>query len=442
MYIATVPNRNSPPAILLRTGYREDGKVKSRTLANLSKWPQHKIETLRLLLQGEELAPLGKIFEIAASQRRVRERAIRATIKSLGLERMIAPAPSRERGFVMNLIVALTLAAERKGGADSLSDILRATGARGDESDRALDWLERRSDGIEKELARRYLDAGGPALFGLSSSSLKGGLRAEHGMLTDVRGRPVSIAVKTDGAGAPMTLLPRLQKMKEDFGVGTIAVVAERGLLSGTRRQELKAGGLDWIAPLKTKAIRKLVDEKILRPELFDQRDLLEFSHPDFPGERLAARRDEQIRGLLARKRRAALAATSRALTRLQASAGKGSVAGIEEIEAKARTIAGERKTAKFFVVDVEAGGFRFRLNEDKAAAEAALDGVTVLRTSLAAESLSAESVVDAYENLGRTKRAFSSMKTAAPRHFFLRMLACCVERHMRRAPKKRRLTA
>ena len=440
MYIATIPNRNSPPAILLRAGYREGGKVKSRTLANLSKWPRQRIATLRLLLKGEKLAPLGKIFEIAASQRRIRERAAQAAIKRLGFERVISPAPSRERDVIMDMIVALILAPESDGGKNSLSDILGVTAA-----DRAMDWLARRQGSIERELARRNLIKGGLALLGLSSSSLKGGLRADYGMLTDLRGRPVSIAVQMGGAGALMT---RSQRMKEDFGLGTIVLVADRGVLSEEDLDELRAaGGLDWVVPLNARTLKKLVDERIILPELFDQRGLLEFSHPDFPGERFAARRDEKMSVLRARQRRASLAATSRALARLQVLAGRGTLAKME-IEAKARAIVDARKTGKFFVLNVEEGGFRFRVNEEEAAKEGALDGISVLRTSLAAERLSAKGVVDGYEILGRTKRIFRSTKAmdfegrpnrrrleeAVPRHFFLRMLACCVERHMRQA--------
>jgi hypothetical protein len=205
---------------------------------------------------------------------------------------------------------------------------------------------------------------------------------------------------------------------------------------------------LDWIAPLKPRTIGKLLADRIIQPELFDQRGFLEFEHPDFPSQRFAARRDEKLRGLRARERRSLLGATSRGLARLQVLAGRGSVAGITEIGARAAAIVGKHKTAKFFALNIEERCFSFRVAEEAEAADAALDGISVLRTSLSAESLSAEDVFAGYESLGRTMRAFHSMKTMdlgarpnrrrpeedAPRDFFLRMLACRVERHMRRA--------
>ena len=431
MYIATVPNRNSPPAILLRAGYREGGKVKSRTLANISDWPRQKIEALRRLLRGEKLAPLGMVLDIAASRRRARARALSAIFQRISFAEILAPAPSRERDSIMNTIAALILDLGSKGGAGPLPDV---DGAR----DHALEWLENRRSLIVKQLALRHLKERGAALLDLGS-----------GMLADLHGRPVSIALPPGASGGARALRARIQKIREEFRVATILLVAERDIPSDDFLGELKAsGGLDWIMPLKTRAIRKLAEDRKLEPELFDRHAILEFVHPDFPGERFAARRDESIHRARARKHRSALGATTRSLARLQASAAKGSPAGAEKIRAAAKAILARNKTAKFFTLASDERSFSFRVDEAEASLESGLYGVSVLRTSLAAKRLSAADVVSGYSNLGRTQRVFHSMKhrdikplpgrslpgDAEGRNIFLRLLACYVERHMRRA--------
>jgi hypothetical protein len=437
MYIATVPNRNSPPAILLRAGYREGGKVKSKTLANLSKWPRQKIAALRLLLKGETLAPLSRIFEIAASRRRTRARKALAAIKRLAFERSLAPAPSRERRLILDLVIALVLAPERGGGTTSLSDLQGVNPVDESELDHALSWLERGQERIEKSLAARHLEEGGLAFLDL-----------RYGILSDGHGRPVSIAVQTDGEGAPKTLWPQLLKMKERLGLGTVALVPDRGAVSEDIHNQAKTSdGFDWIAPLNTAAIRKLVVDRTLTPDLFKPRGIREFSHPDFPGESLTAWRDEKIRGLRASARRSALGATRRALAKLQEFAGRGSVAGTQAIGASADAILDKHKTARFFVLDIAEKELSFRVNEESEAVEAALDGLCVLRASLAARRLSAEDLMGGYRNLIRLRKAFRSAKTlnvrALPRsspreqvvrgNSFLRLLVCYVERGLAR---------
>jgi hypothetical protein len=313
MYIATVPNRNSPPAILLREGYRERGKVKNRTLANLSQWPAEQVELLRRVLRGERLAPVDQLFEAVASPHHGHVQAVRLAMQRLAFEPLIASRPSRERALVVALVAARILEPDSKlattrwwhtttlpadlGVADADEDALYA----------AMDWLLGRQARIARKLAARHLQEGGLVLYDLTSSYFegstcplaafghdrdgkKGKLQVNYGLLTDGRGCPVAVSVFKGNTGDPKTLLPHVERVRADFGLEHLVLVGDRGMISQTQITALKGlPGVDWITALKTGAIRELVAGGHLQLGLFDERNLFALHHPDFPGERLVA---------------------------------------------------------------------------------------------------------------------------------------------------------
>jgi len=472
MYIARIPNRQSPPAILLREGYREGGKVKNRTLANLTKWSEEKVEMFRRLLNDEKLAPMEKIFEIVGSAHHGHVQAVMTAIKRLGFEDVIASTSSRERDLVVSLVAARILDPESKLATTrwwhttTLPDTLGVSDADEDDLYDAMDWLVERQGRIEKKLAARHLKEGGMALYDLSSSYFegvtcplaalghnrdgkKGKLQVNYGLLTDHRGCPVSVSVFPGNTGDPKTLMPQVRKVRNDFGIKTMVMIGDRGMISQKQIDEIKeVGGMDWITALKTDAIRKLVDGGALQMELFDERDLFEFTHADFPGERLVACRNPELRKLRGHKRQSLLEATGRELTKVQGMVKRGALSGKDKIGVRVGTVINKYKVAKHFVLEIEEKLFDFHVDEAKVAEEVLLDGIYVLRTSLAKEKRSAEDTVRHYKELSRVERAFRSMKTMDLKvrpihhrlenrvraHIFLCMLAYYVEWHMREA--------
>lgn len=471
MYIARIPNRQSPPAILLREGYRENGKVKNRTLANLTKWPEPKIEMLRRLLNDENLAPIEKVFEIVGSAHHGHVQAVLTAIRRLDFEGVIASTPSRERDLVMGLVAARILDPESKlattrwWGTTTLPEILGVSDADEDDLYEAMDWLVERQGRIEKKLAARHLKEGGMALYDLSSSYFegvtcplaalghnrdgkKGKLQVNYGLLTDHRGCPVSVTVFPGNTGDPKTLMPQVRKVKDDFGIKTMVLIGDRGMISQKQIDEIKVDGMDWITALKTGAIRKLVDGRALQLELFDERNLFELTHPDFPGERLVACRNPELRKLRGHKRRSLLEATGRELAKVQGMVKRGVLSGKDKIGVRVGAVVNKYKVAKHFVLEIEDQRFDFHIDEERVAEEASLDGIYVLRTSLTKERRSAEDTVRHYKDLSRVERAFRSMKTMDLKirpihhrleervraHIFLCMLAYYVEWHMREA--------
>jgi len=455
---------------LLRRSYREGKKVKSETLGNLSHLPAHVIELIRRSLKGETMVSSTDAFEAIASHHHGHVQAVLAAMKHLAFEGVIASAPSRERDLVVGMIAARILDPESKLATTrwwhttTLPDILGVSDADEDDLYGAMDWLLKRQGHIEKKLAARHLKEGGMALYDLSSSYFegitcplaalghnrdgkKGKLQVNYGLLTDDRGRPVSVSVFPGNTGDPKTLMPQVQKVKVDFGIKTIVLVGDRGMISQTQIDEIRdVAGIDWITALKTGAIRKLVDDQALQLELFDERNIFEFTHPDFPGERLVACRNPELRKLRAHKRRSLLEATGRELAKVQGMVARGTLAGKDTIGVRVGTVVNKYKVAKHFVLAIEDQGFSFHIDEEKVAAEAALDGIYVLRTSLAKERLSTEDTVRSYKNLSQVERAFRSIKTMDLKvrpihhhledrvraHIFLCMLACYVEWHMR----------
>jgi transposase len=474
MYIATIPNRGSPPAILLREGYREKGKVKNRTLANLGKWPKEKLETLRLLLRGEKLAPAAELFEVTASHLHGHVDAVLRAMRRLGFDELIASTRSRERDLVLGMVAARIiepdskLATTRWWHTTTLPAELGVVDADEDDLYDTMDWLLKRQPSIEKKLAARHLKEVGLVLFDLTSSYFegvtcplaarghdrdgkKGKLQVNWGLLTDDRGRPVAVSVFKGNTGDPKTLMPQVRKVKEDFGIETMVMVGDRGMITQTQIDEIKGlDGVDWITALKTEGIKKLVEGGALQMELFDERNLFEMTHPDYPGERLVACLNPELRKLRGHKRRSLLEATSRELEKVRSMVERGKLKGKgpDEIGVRVGKVVNNYKVAKHFVLDIQDSHFDFHIDEKKVEAEAALDGIYVIRTSLDEKRSSAEDAVRRYKKLVLIEQAYRSLKTIdlqtrpirhhtedrVRAHIFLCMLACYVEWYMREA--------
>jgi hypothetical protein len=472
MYIATVPNRRSRPALLLREGYREGDQVKNRTLANLTKWPAPKVDLLRRLLRDEPLAPVDALFEVVASSLHGHVQAVRTTMQRLGFEGLVASRPSRERTLVVGMVVARILepdsklATTRWWHTTTLPADLGLRDADEDALYEAMDWLLARQAGIEQKLAARHLRAGGFVLYDLTSSYFegttcplaafghnrdgkKGKLQVNYGLLTDARGCPIAVSVYKGNTGDPPTLLPEVQRVREQFGIERLVIVGDRGMISQTQISALTAlEGVAWITALKTGAIRDLVAEGHLQLGLFDDRNLFELAHPDFPGERLVACRNPELAKLRAHKRQALLAATVKELAKVQGMVARGTLKGRDAIGVRVGKVVNKYKVAKHVRLEIHDARFDFQLDEAGVAAEAALDGMYVIRTSVPAEHLDAADAVRCYKRLSDVERAFRSLKTIDLKvrpighrleervraHIFLCMLAYYVEWHMREA--------
>lgn len=457
---------------LLRRSFREGKKVKNETLGNLSHLPAHVINFIQRSLKGETMVSSTDAFEAITSRHHGHVQAVLAAMKRLGFEGLLASASSRERDLVVAMVAARILDPESKLGTTrwwhttTLPEILGVSDADEDDLYDAMDWLLQRQGRLEKKLAARHLKEGGLALYDLSSSYFegttcplaalghsrdgkKGTLQVNYGLLADDRGRPVSISVFAGNTGDPKTLMPQVKKMKDDFGIKTMVLVGDRGMISQKQIDEIKdVVGIDWITALKTGAIRKLVDDKAIQMEFFDERNIFEFTHPDFPNERLVACRNPELRKLRGHKRRSLLEATERELTKVQAMAARGTIEGKDMIGLRVGAIVNKYKMAKHFILDIEERSLNFRVDDENVAAEAALDGIYVLRTSLPEERLSTEDIVRSYKSLSQVERAFRSMKTMDLKirpirhrledrvraHIFLCMLAYYVEWHMREA--------
>jgi transposase len=475
MYIESVPNRGSPPAILLRESFREDGRVRKRTLANLSAWPTALVEGFRTLLKGG--------VAVAADRVRIRRAlphghavAVLGTLRAIGLDRLLGkPADKRLAPLAMALIASRLIAPASKlatarelavaTAGSSLGRLLRLGAVDEAELYRALDWLGARQSAIEMALAHRHLTAGALVLYDVSSSWLegrccelarfghsrdgkKGKLQIVYGLLCAADGCPVAVEVFDGNTADPMTLATQIDKLKGRFGLSRVVLVGDRGMITSARiRDELKPAGLDWITALRAPQIRALLDTGAFQLSLFDERDLAEITAPEFPGERLVVCKNPLLAEERARKREDLLQATEAALAKLtdQITRGTGPK-GQDKIARAVGRIENRYKLAKLFDISVAEDGFSFARNRARIAAEARLDGFYVIRTSVEDNALAAERVVGAYKDLAQVERAFRSLKTVdlhlrpihhwlAPRvraHVFLCMLACHVEWHMR----------
>ena len=479
MYIEAVPNRGSPPAILLRESFRENGRVRKRTLANLSDWPTPLVEGFRTLLKGG-VAVAAEGIRIRRAMPHGHAAAVLGTIRAIGLDRLlgkpidkrlvplaIALIASRLISPASKLATARDLAADTAGS--SLGRLLELGAVEESELYRALDWLGARQAAIETALARRHLKDGALVLYDVSSSWLegrccelarfgysrdgkKGKLQIVYGLLCAADGCPVAVEVFEGNTADPMTLSTQIDKLKERFDLSRVVLVGDRGMITSARiRDELRPAGLDWITALRAPQIRALLDTGAFQLSLFDERDLAEITAPEFPGERLVVCKNPLLAEERARKREDLLQATEAALAKLADQIARGtSPKGTDRIARAIGRIENRYKLAKLFDITVGEYGFTFARSPVRIAAEARLDGFYVIRTSVEDKTLAAESVVGAYKSLARVERAFRSLKTVdlhlrpihhwlASRvraHVFLCMLACHVEWHMRECLK------
>ena len=479
MYIETVPNRGSRPAILLREGWREGKRVRKRTLANLSDWPQAKIDALRAVLKG---APAGTApedaFEIRRSRPHGHVAAVLGSVYRLGLDRMLDRGRSDQRDIIVALIVARIVDPRSKLAtvrglheetlSSSLGELLGLEEIDEDQVYAAMDWLMERQDKIEKALAKRHLEEGTLVLYDLSSTwyeghtcslaargysrdGKKGTLQINFGLMCDRDGRPIAVEVFEGNTGDPATIATQVEKLGKRFKLDRVVLVGDRGMITSARiREDLQSvDGLDWISALRNAQIRKLVDAGSLQLSLFDQRDLAEFIDPAFPGERLIACHNPLLAEQRRRKRLELLALTETLLLKIVTATTRkrqpltGQVAIARRVERDAN----KYKMAKHFELEITDTSFRYRRKEDTIAQEARLDGIYVIRTSVPEDALSAQQSVEAYKSLSTVERAFRSIKTVDLKvrpihhrlenrvrcHIFLCMLAYYVEWHMRR---------
>ena len=387
MYIATVPNRNSPPAILLREGYRVGAKVKTRTLANLSKLPPNAIAAVACILKGESLVKVSDAFEAVASFQHGHVEAVLQAMRRLGFAKLIASRASRERSLVVAMVAARILepdsklATTRSWHLTTLPALLDVEDADEDDLYGALDWLLERQGRIEKKMATRHLADDAIALYDLSSSyfegntcplaalgynrdNKKGKLQVNYGLLTDASGIPISVSVFEGNSGDPKTLLPQVTKLQKDFGIERFVLVGDRGMITQKQIDALtKIDGVDWIGALRPEAIKKLIAGGAIQMGLFDEQNLFELTHPDFPGERLVACRNRELAERRAHKRQSLLEATVEELEKVRRIVGRGRLHGKDEIGARARKILEKYKVGKYYKLVSRDDGFDFELD-------------------------------------------------------------------------------
>jgi len=476
MYIEAVPNRNSPPAILLRESYRDGAKVKKRTIANLSDWPSELVEGLRTLLKGgRAIAPGGDPVTILRSLPHGHVAAALGTLRAIGLDTVLGPAGHRCRDLVIAMILARFAAPQSKLATARALNPDTATASIGpllglgmvarEELYRALDWLLERQGAIEKTLARRHLQDGVLVLYDVSSSYLegrccplgqrgysrdgrKGKLQIVYGLLCAADGCPVAVEVFEGNTGDPATLGAQIAKIKHRFGLNRVVLVGDRGMITQARlEEEVKPADLDWITALRAPAIRGLLDGGVLQLSLFDQRNIAAITSPEFPGERLIVCRNPDLARERARKREDLLAATERDLATVKARVdrSRAPLHGQDAIGLAVGAVVNQHKMAKHFDLAIGEHSFTFTRKAEAIAAEAAMDGLYAVRTNLPEQVLGDAQAVRAYKSLAKVERAFRTIKTgdlevrpvfhwAAPRvkaHVLLCMLAYYVEHHM-----------
>ena len=475
MYIDFVPNRTSKPAILLRESIREGQRIRKRTIANLSALTLEQAEAIRLVLKGEKLAPAGGGLDCIRSLPHGHVEAVRIAMRRLGFEKLIDGKASRERDLAAAMVAARIIAPEASKLAmthawsdTTLAEDFSVADAHEDELYAAMDWLIERQDRIEKRLAKRHLKEGGLVLFDLTSSSFEGvtcplakigysrdgkpgTLQVNYGLLTDARGCPVAVSVFEGNTADPRTLLPQVEKARDSFGIASLTMVGDRGMISNVQIEAMrKMEGVGWITALKSGAIAALVKEGQLQPDLFDERNLISLTSEDYPGERLVACRNPELARLRAAKRKELIAATERALEKVAAMAAAGRLSGRDKIGVRVGKVIGKYKVGKHFDLDIKDAAFAFSVNEERAAAEAALDGLYVIRTSAAEAGMSAEAAVLNYKRLAEVERAFRTLKgvdlqvrpirhrleSRVKAHIFLSMLAYYVQWHLAEAWK------
>ena len=477
MYIESVPNRDSPPAILLRESYREGGKVRKRTLLNLSDWPPERIAGFKTLLKGGTVIPGEKeAISIVRSLPHGHVAAALGAARKIGLDRLIGPAGDRCRDLVLALIVSRVLDPSSKlataralspdTAASSLGAELGLMAVDEEELYRALDWLATRQSAIETALARRHLAGGTLVLYDVTSSYMegrccplaqfgynrdgkKGKLQIVYGLLCARDGCPIAVEVFEGATGDPATLASQVAKLKQRFGLDHVVLVGDRGMITEARiAEDIKPAGLDWITALRAPAIRGLLEGGAFQMSLFDDRDMAAITSPDFPGERLILCRNHALAAERARKREDLLRATERDLAAIAAAVRRkrAPLRGKAEIGLAVGAVIDRRKMAKHFALAIADTSFAFARRSAEIAAEAALDRLYVVRTSLPAAALDDAATVRSYKSLSLVERAIRSIKTVdlhvrpvyhwlperVRAHVFLCMLGYYLEWHMR----------
>lgn len=483
MYVAVVPNRKSPPAILLRESYREAGKVRSRTLANLTGWAPERVEALRQALKGDPPpgggAPdsLAGAFQITRSRPHGHVAALVGVARRIGLERILGEGQGRAGALALALVIGRLvhpgskLATARGLALETLSstlgEVLGVAGASPDELYGAMDRLAERQEQIEGALAREHLHEGTLVLYDLTSAAIEGshcplarlgyardGVRGraqiEFGLLTTREGLPVAVEVFAGNTSDPASLPSQVAKLKDRFGLSRVVLVGDRGMITSARlRQDVVPAGFDWVTALRAPQIHTLATDGVLQMSLFDEQDLAEITHPDYPGERLVCCRNPLLAAERARKREELLQATERELAKVAAACARQRrpLRGADQIGLRVGRVIGRYKMAKHFTLQITDDAFGYRRDEARIRAEAALDGIYVLRTSVDADALTPVEVVGTYKRLATVERAFRHihgediqvrpvhhrLPDRVRAHVFICMLAYHLEWHLRR---------
>ena len=485
MFIERIPNRNSPPCILLRETYRHAGKVKHRTIANLSKWPPGVVEGLRRLYKSEQLPAAGTsspAFRITRSLPHGHVAAVLSAMRKLGIAHLLGSKPCPERDLCMALIASRILfpgsklATSRALDPETrLSTLAQECGLPQDvdEDDlyAAMDWLLPRQPRIEKALAARHFHEGSLVLYDLTSSYFEGNscplarlgysrdgkrgkLQIVYGLLCNREGTPVAVEVFEGNTADPMTLATQIKKLRQRFGLRHLVLVGDRGMITQARIDGELRGveGLDWITALRSGQIADLAAEGLIEPSLFDQRNLAEIQSPDFPDERLVVCRNPLLARSRAHKREELLCATEADLAKIAAAVlrPKRPLRGMDRIGLKVGRVIDSHKMAKHFDLKISDSGFTYSRRADHIAREAAIDGLYVVRAKVTDEGFTAPLLVERYKDLSLVENAFRCLKTVDLKvrpihhrgedrvrcHVFLCMLAYYVEWHMRAALK------
>jgi hypothetical protein len=455
---------------LLRRSYRDGGKVRKETLANLSHLPEDAIEAVRLVLAGKSVVDADGGVEVTRSLGHGHVAAVHAQARTLGFPGLLGP-PCRERDLAYALIVSRVARPASKlstiGWWDdtTLGCDLRVAGASTDEVYTAMDWLVARQDKIEAALAGRHLRQGGMALFDLSSSWVEGshcelaafghsrdGKRGkpqiEYGLLTDKQGRPVAVRVFAGNTGDPKAFIQAVEMVREKFHITEAVMVGDRGMITSARVKALKGiPGMAWITCLRAPAIKKLAQDGALQLSLFDQQDLAEISSPDYPGERLIACHNPFLAQERAAHRQRLLAATEAELAKITAMVEAGRLADPAKIGVRAGKVINKRKVGKHFLLDIGEASIAWRRDQDNIDAEAAFDGIYIIRTPLPAQALDAPAAVAAYKDLAHVEQDFKISKDdldlrpiyhrlddRVRAHVLICMLACYLSWHLRKA--------
>ena len=471
MHVSRIRNQNGVVTVLVRQSYREEGKVKKRTIANITHLPPRTQKVIERSLAGDAIVP-ASAFEIVRARQHGHVEAVLTTMRKLKLDRLLSKTPCRQRDLALALIAARVLqpnsklATTRWWDDTTLPAMLGVEGASENDLYGAMDWLLARQPAIEASLARRHLEACGLVLYDLTSSYVEGTkcslaarghsrdgkpdkLQINFGMVTDEDGRPVSVTVYPGNTADPATVQDQIDKLQNDFGIDLVVFVGDRGMVAQTGIDRFKEqGGVEWITALKSGAIRRLHADGALQMSLFDDRNLFELSSPHFPDERLVACRNPLLAERRARMRKGMLDATRRELLKVQRMVKRGRLLGRAKIGVRVGRVVNKYKMAKHFKLTITDDRFTYRVRRDSVQSEAAVDGIYVIRTSVQSEAISSDDVVRHYKRLTKVEKDFRSMKSTGLEvrplyhrkeervrsHVFLCMLALYVQWHMQRA--------